>query len=61
MAGGNVLLRALQAFLLELPGRNFGGQDTFSTPLMMILANPRLGLTTQASQRGSVCAAFRES
>jgi hypothetical protein len=61
MAGDNVLLRTLQAPLSELPGRDFGEQDTFSTSLMVILANPRLGLTTQASQRGSVSAAFRES
>jgi hypothetical protein len=44
-----------------------GGTSESRTPfeprcdLSVILANPRLGLTTQASQRGSVCAAFRES
>jgi hypothetical protein len=34
---------------------------TFTTALMVVLANPRLGLTTQARQHGSVGAAFRES
>jgi len=61
MAGDNVLLRALQALLSELPGKSFGEQDTFSTLLMKTLSSPRLGLTTQASQPGSVCAACRES
>jgi hypothetical protein len=61
MAGDNVLWRTLQAPRPALPGRGFGEQDAFTTSLMVILANPRLGLTTQASQRGSVCAAFRES
>ena len=61
MAGDNVLLRTLQASLSALPGKDFGEQDTFTTALMVILANPRLELTTQASQRGSVSAAFRVS
>jgi hypothetical protein len=50
------------------PCRNYpAGTSESRTPfeprcdLSVILANPRLGLTTQASQRGSVCAAFRES
>jgi hypothetical protein len=34
MAGDNVLFRALQAPLSELPGRDFGEQDTFSTALI---------------------------
>jgi len=44
MAGDNVLLRALQAPPPELPGRDFGEQDTFLTSLidMVILANPHL-------------------
>jgi hypothetical protein len=36
-------------------------QDTFITTLMMALASPRLDLTTQASQHGSVCVAVRGS
>jgi hypothetical protein len=50
------------------PYRNYpAGTSESRTPFqprcdrMVILANPRLGLTTQASQRGSVCAAFRGS
>ena len=41
MAGDNVLLRTLQAPPLELPGWDFGEQDTFSTMLRLrvILAN----------------------
>jgi len=57
---GQCALRALQVSPQELPRKDFGEQDTSSTSLM-ILANPRLGLTTQASQRSSVCAAFRVS
>jgi len=61
MAGDNVLLRALQTSRRFYPAGTAEEQDTFSTSLMMILSNPRLGLTTQASQRGSVCAGRRES
>jgi len=39
MAGDNVLFRTLQAPPLELPGWDFGEQDTFSTALLVILAN----------------------
>jgi len=44
MAGDNVLLRALRASPPELPGKDFGEQNTFSTSLiiMVILANPHL-------------------
>ena len=65
MAGDNVLLRALQASLSELPGSDFerAGHLFNLAVIRMTLANPSLavGLTTQASQRGSVCAAFGES
>jgi hypothetical protein len=63
MAGDNVLFRALQASLSELPGSDFERAGHLFNLAVMILANPSLavGLTTQASQRGSVCAAFGES
>jgi hypothetical protein len=63
MAGDNVLGRALQASLSELPGSDFERAGHLYNLVVMILAESftRLGLTTQASQRGSVCAACGES
>ena len=44
------------------PAGTFGEQVAFATSLerecVSVLTNPRLGLTTQASQRGSVCEAY---
>ena len=56
MAGDNVLLRALQAPPPALLGGNFRRSRSPFQPRL-----PRLSLTTQARQRGSVCAAFGES